>query len=198
MRLPRGLALLLSCPQCQLFHNAHVTGGARSVQSSDINISLGSSRNQGHPPGGNRLLLLQDKPRHGLRWTSPRSKVASLATHIILLLTTVESPVLPLFIVPASFSFSFSFSSVSPPFTCFSWCPGSLSVQCHLRGGFRSAMPHLCITVLSRDHLRYSLPQLPLSLPRPACHLIGGHLRLAPCPDPMASVCWSLQACSLT
>ena len=38
---------------------------------------------------------------------------AQVATHIRLFLTTLESPVLPLFAVPTSFCFSFS--SISPP-----------------------------------------------------------------------------------
>ena len=42
--------------------------------------------------------------------TSPWSQVASLATHIRLFLTTLESPVLPFFIVP-TFLFLFHFST---------------------------------------------------------------------------------------
>jgi hypothetical protein len=55
--------------------------------------------------------------------TPPWSQVASPATHIRLFLNTLDSPVLPLFIVLTSFCFSFS--SISPPLTCSSQWPQS-------------------------------------------------------------------------
>jgi hypothetical protein len=66
--------------------------------------------------------------------------VASLATHIRLFLTTVKSPVLPVFIVPTSFYLSFS--SISSLLICPSYRePGSLSVWGFLRSGLKSVTP---------------------------------------------------------
>ena len=93
--------------------------------------------------------------------TQSRSQV--LAIHIRLFLTTLKSPVLPLFIVHTSFCFSFS--SVSPPLTCSSWwCPGSLCVWGHLSSGLRSAMSCLCIMILGMGCLRHGLPLSPPGL----------------------------------
>jgi hypothetical protein len=57
----------------------------------------------------------------------PWTQVASLATHIRLFLITLESPVLPLFIVPMSFCFTFS--SIAPSLTCSSYCTRGLWVS---------------------------------------------------------------------
>lgn len=68
--------------------------------------------------GGNRTLRLQVcEPRYGPPAAAQvRNPPWSPATHIRLLLTNLKTPVLPLFIGPASFCFSFS--SISPPLSC--------------------------------------------------------------------------------
>ena len=67
------------------------------------------------------------------------------APHIRPFLTTLKSPVLPLFIVPTS---CFSFSSVSPQFTC------SFSSTQGVRSHLRPTMPNLCHVEPGRGHLK--------------------------------------------
>ena len=120
--------------------------------------------------------------------TPPWSQVASPATHIRLFLNTLDSPVLPLFIVLTSFCFSFS--SISPTLTCSSACLGSLSVWGHLRSGLGSAMPCLSGVVLGRDHLKPA--------PTKTCVLTDWCLSqatsLATTPNPTVPVWWLSQA----
>jgi hypothetical protein len=116
------------------------------------------------------------------RWHSP-------ATHIRLFITTLESPVLPLFTVPllsVPFSFLHHFLLLVAP---------RVSVWDHLRCGLRSAMPCSCVTVLGRGHIWQS------SLPFPCpCHTrlvrCQSGVQSSPVPRPghTAPVWWPFKA----
>ena len=163
---------MLSCPQGQLSYDVLVRGVTNSPQSSDINIFLGSSPDQGCPPG---LWLKQATIVVGpytQTWppvtaqvrTPPWSQVALLAIHMRVFFTTLQSPVMPLLFV--STSFRFSFSSISPqlPFSSYC-CQGTLSVWGHLKRGLRSTKTHSCIVTLGRGHLVHGLsPQVCVAL----------------------------------
>lgn len=106
--LEAGSTLMLSCPQGQLSYDVLVRGVTNSPQSSDINILLGSSPDQGCPPG---LWLKQATIVVGpytQTWppvtaqvrTPPWSQVALLAIHMRVFFTTLQSPVLPLLLSP--------------------------------------------------------------------------------------------------
>lgn len=90
-------------------------------------------------------------------WTGQEPMVpGGITTNIMLFLTSLESPVLFLFLVPTSFCSCFSSISLLP--TCkLSWCLRSLSVRSHLKSGFKSVMTCLCIMATDRDHLGQGL-----------------------------------------
>lgn len=92
--------------------------------------------------------------------------VAPQATLIRLILTIFKSAVLPLLIVPTSFSAL----SISPP----SYLLLLFALRVSEWGYFRSAMPNQCIMAPDRAHLGNSLS------PRPAKHWAGGYLGLLP------------------
>ena len=142
-------------------------GGATSVKPLHINVSPSNSPDQEYLP----LLLVVTDPSCcrvmvpiKVPSESPGQDTTMVPRDITsynrLFLTTLESPVLPLFMVPTSFSFSFS--SISPTLTCSSACLGSLSVWGHLRCGPKSAVPHLWVMALGRGLLEYgpSHPQV--------------------------------------
>jgi hypothetical protein len=125
-----GPPLLLSFLQGLLSHDARVRGGASSAQPSDI------SGRQPKPETSAWLSVVTDPAAAG-PWTQmwllvgtqtrtpPWSQAALPATNIRLLLTTFESPVLPLVTVPAHILLCL-FLSLFPPLTCSSyWLPGS-------------------------------------------------------------------------
>lgn len=136
--------------------------------------------------GGNRPLLLWGHgPKHGLQWQHrPRPHYSLRWPHWFL--TTLVTPVLPLFIVPTPFCFFFS--SISPTLTTAPLCcaQGPMSVWDH----FRRAMPHTCIMAPSSSQLGHA------PVPWLAQLWTGSPLRLAPCLGSMAQVWWPPWACS--
>lgn len=106
------------------------------------------------------------------------------ATHIRLFLTTLESAVLPLFIV--SISFCFSFSSLSLPLICSSWWHlGFLNIWHHFRNSLRHIRHYVYILESGKGHFRHGLRCDPdwwsfkatsLFGPYSDCLVVGAHL----------------------
>ena len=101
--------------------------------------------------GDDRLLLLQSRgPSHGPQWQTGQN---------LLNLTTLESPVLPLSIVPTSFCFSFS--SISPSLPCHSLAllrTWDLCVSGVISGMVLGVLCTDCaLQYLGRGHLRHCL-----------------------------------------
>jgi hypothetical protein len=123
-------------------------------------MSPGSSPDQGHPPGlwGQQTPALAGPqtytgpPVSAQSGTPPWSQVTSLATHVRLFLTTLESPLLPVFIM--STSFCFSFSSTSLPLTC----TGVSDFMGSSQEWSQECMSHLGLMVPSRGYLGHGLP----------------------------------------
>lgn len=101
----------------------------------------------------------------------PSSQVASPVPHIRLYLNTFESPVMPFFTMPTSFSFLFS--SVFSALTCSSWsCSGSLSICGLLRTSLKS------INLTHEYGTRHGLSGMLCSF-RSVWHPTGSCLRLS-------------------
>lgn len=82
--------------------------------------------------------------------TPPWSQVASLATHIRMSLTILESPCANMFLLLFLFHFFITYL-ILLMVPGVSECPG------HLRRGLRSAVPHLHIMALGMDHIQHGL-----------------------------------------
>lgn len=149
-----GSALLLSCPQGQTSCDTEVRGRPilQCTQTSTCHQVTVQPRGDHLAFGGNRPLLLWGHgPKHGLQWQHrPRPHYSLRWPHWFL--TTLVTPVLPLFIVPTPFCFFFS--SISPTLTTAPLCcaQGPMSVWDH----FRRAMPHTCIMAPSSSQLGHA------------------------------------------
>ena len=162
--LGTGSALLLSYPQGQLSHNAQVRSGTSYAHPSDISISWGDSLDEGHMPG----LWWQQTPccfratdpdvahcgSTGQDPTMVPGDITGYSHQAVPHYPRVSSSVCLHCAHILLFLFHFSI-------TYLLLLVRSLSIWGHLRSDLRSAMPHLCIVALGKDHLEHDLPLPP-------------------------------------
>lgn len=131
--LASGSVLLLSCLQGQSSQATQVRAGASSAQPSNIDMSPGSSQDQGHLPGPLSLQGCRPSMEHRARpHPDPRCHhITDVATHMKLFPTVLKSLGLPRFLVPTSFCLPLFFH-FSTTYSLLLVGPGALSVWDHL------------------------------------------------------------------